>query len=362
MEKNMNTDRLHSLDYLRGIAALGIMLFHYFGRFYNEFTADSVMGRIGVYGVSIFYVLSGLTLYHVYFNKMKPSRNDLIDFFIKRAFRIFPLLWLVIAFTFFEFIKKPGFVTVFLNLSGLFGIVQWDAYIGEGVWSIGNELVFYLFFPLFVFFSKRESKNYLIFISVLLLGIYLYFAFIKLNTRQTLGHQWSLYINPLNQVFLFLGGYLIGYLFSHSQLSRSINLLLLISSVLVFFLYPADGDSITLVTGINRIIFTCLCFTICYSFYKSQIELPRFAEKYLSTLGKASYSVYLLHPVTAYYGTVSFHVIEKYIFSIHVPMMLQYLIIGIFTLLMSNFVYLKFEKYFMGKGRVISGKLTYTKK
>src|SRR5262245_60491552 len=87
--------RLYNLDYLRGLAAFGIMLYHYLTWTLGIFPADTIVGRVGIYGVSTFYVLSGLTLYYVYYGKMKPSAQDTAAFFKKRIFRIFPLLWLV---------------------------------------------------------------------------------------------------------------------------------------------------------------------------------------------------------------------------------------------------------------------------
>ncbi len=50
--------RLYNLDYLRGLAAFGIMVYHYMKYTFGTFTADSFMGKIGIYGVSVFYVLS----------------------------------------------------------------------------------------------------------------------------------------------------------------------------------------------------------------------------------------------------------------------------------------------------------------
>jgi peptidoglycan/LPS O-acetylase OafA/YrhL len=115
------------------------------------------MGRLGIYGVSIFYVLSGLTLYYVYYEKIKPSKEDIISFFKKRVFRIFPLLWLVTIIAILLSRKMPGFTNLFLNLSGLFGFLRWDKYLSPGVRSIGNELVFYIFFPFFILSIKSSN-------------------------------------------------------------------------------------------------------------------------------------------------------------------------------------------------------------
>ena len=72
--------RLSSLDYLRGLAAFGVMVFHYSMWNFGLFKAEDFLGRVGLYGVAIFYVLSGITLYHVYFDKIgSPSAAGLKD-------------------------------------------------------------------------------------------------------------------------------------------------------------------------------------------------------------------------------------------------------------------------------------------
>ncbi len=74
-------NRLHNLDYLRGLAAFGIMIYHYCSWEFGDFTSDTIMERIGIYGVAIFYVLSGLTLFHVYFEKLNFSKESIFSFF-----------------------------------------------------------------------------------------------------------------------------------------------------------------------------------------------------------------------------------------------------------------------------------------
>ncbi len=119
-------NRLYNLDYLRGFAAFGIMMYHYLSWTFGSFTADSFMGRVAIYGVSVFYILSGLTLYYVYYERMRPSKDDLISFFKKRVLRIFPLLWLVTFASILLSGKIPDIGNLFLNLMGLFGFIRWD--------------------------------------------------------------------------------------------------------------------------------------------------------------------------------------------------------------------------------------------
>ena len=239
-------NRLYNLDYLRGLAAFGIMIYHFISWTSGKFTADTFMARLGLYGVSIFYILSGLTLYYVYFNKMKPSMVEVKSFFKKRIFRIFPLLWLVTIIAIIISRKTPNFYDLFLNLSGLFGFIKWDTYFSTGLWSIGNELVFYAFFPFFILFTK-SFKPAMTLLSIALLGFFLYFAFFKLDPNLTIEEQWRDYINPLNQVFLFFLGFLIGYFFQKVQMSSKLVITLLVLGISVFIFYPANGNPIVLI-------------------------------------------------------------------------------------------------------------------
>ena len=343
-------NRLNNLDYLRGLAAFGIMIYHYLSVTLGKFFSESFMGRIGIYGVSIFYVLSGLTLFYVYNNQMKPSIEDTISFFKKRIFRIFPLLWLVTIFSVILSRKVPDFLDLFLTLSGLFGFINWDPYFSGGVWSIGNELVFYVLFPFLMLFIKK-FKLLMTLLSTIILGLYIYFAYIKLDSNITFDEQWINYINPLNQVFLFLGGFLIGSFLCNSKIRNSFLIILLFFSILLFTFYPTKGDIIFLVTGTNRLVFTACCFMICISFYKMTLKFPKVIHNPLISLGKISYSVYLLHPIIWTLTAYASKVFIKYFF--YFPEFFSLILSVIFTLLISYYVYKYFEKYFMKLGHII---------
>lgn len=73
---------------------------------------------------------------------------------------------------------------------------------------------------------------------------------------------------------------------------------LLIIALVIMVFYQTMEELFFLVTGVNRIIFTACCFMICISFYKVNYKLPDFIHKPLKLVGEASYSVYLLLPIT----------------------------------------------------------------
>lgn len=330
--------RLYTLDYLRGFAALGIMLYHYLAWAYQIFDASTTLGRIGVYGVSIFYVLSGLTLNVVYRDKMN-NLAQVKDFFTKRIFRIYPLLWIatIIATMFIIFHgEMPGRMKFLLNITGLFGFVRPHDSIANGAWSIGNELVFYAIFPLLILAMKKRLLIIPIAISLVL---YLLFAFVLLDPKHILAHNWPVYTNPLNQLFLFVAGFTIG-MFNYKNTKVAVTVLLV--SIAAFIFMPATGDLINIVVGFDRIVYTVLSITICYSFYMLNSKMP-LLHKPLSKLGEASYSVYLLHPLVF---TGMEHLIKDKdaLWMVCVPL----------TIVLAYLMYLKLETPFIKIGKMIN--------
>lgn len=289
--------RINSLDYLRGLMALGIMIYHYLTWTFSPFDSDSLLGITGVYGVSIFYILSGLTLYHIY-SKTLTFKNT-YSFFIKRIFRILPLLWLSIALNIFLLNKSYDSLKIFLNVSGLFSFFDHDNYISTGAWSIGNEVVFYSIFPAIIILSKW--KSYAVeFFFIISSCIAIYFAFFKLNSSESLGSQWSLYINPFNQMFLFNGGILIGKYFSNKKNNLVAFLLLVFCSLFLLF-FPVEGNKINIVTDFNRVYFSIISFSITVAFLISDLKSLKVMDWLFSKLGHISYSVYLMHAVVFWY-------------------------------------------------------------
>ena len=243
--------RIESLDHLRGLMAVAIMLFHYVSWATGELGSDTILGRLGIYGVSIFYILSGLSLAMVYRTRVQLL-SDWLRFGVKRIFRIFPLFWLatssaiLLRYLAFCMDIKPEFgvtgLDAFLNYTLLFSFVEPGAYLTTGAWSIGNEIVFYTLFPLFILIACRSHR---LFIAVVLMvfGAYVYCSMILLTPTESLAEQWELYINPVNQLLLFVIGVTFGVYCPSPQVGGSrVAITAFAAAAALFCLYPAAGD------------------------------------------------------------------------------------------------------------------------
>jgi exopolysaccharide production protein ExoZ len=182
--------RIVTLDWLRGLMALSIMFYHLVYWYITPLPSNNPLGRLGIYGVSIFFLLSGLSMAIVYNNYLKNIR-DIVNFYLRRIFRIWPLLWIATILTLLPQFLATGYYDwkiIFLNLTTLFGFYRPTNNIATGAWSIGNEMVYYALTPFIFYFYNKQKKmgNILCLIAI---GIALIFAFSIIETEQSIQDQ-----------------------------------------------------------------------------------------------------------------------------------------------------------------------------
>lgn len=292
------TARYEPLDWLRGLLAVSIMLYHLIGWDIAPLKADTLLGRLGVYGVSMFFVLSGLSIALAY-NRSFSDWGSVWRFGVRRAFRIWPVLWLaVIAMTLLLASRghMPSWRQIVLNLTTLYGFLQPTAGINVGAWSIGNEMVYYSLTPIIIALYNRSVRlGNVLFLLTLTVGAG--FAFSWMSPAATLAVQWGIYVKPLNNLFLYTAGIALYYNAAGQTWSNARSLTAMGVALVLFVLYPVSGDQILIVTGLNRVVFSAAAVLLVLSFFKLKVALPPILATPLTQLGLATYGVYLLHPL-----------------------------------------------------------------
>jgi peptidoglycan/LPS O-acetylase OafA/YrhL len=316
---------IDSLTALRGVAAYLVVFSHcrrlvetsYFG----EPAYPSVLSLLdaGTFGVVLFFVLSGCTLYLSYGDQ--PTTPESVSrFAIRRFFRVYPAFfasffvyalleaWVGNTVGFPDsgwtstFGKTPDarIIAEYLSFSfNLFG--AWD-YFNNAYWSLPVEFQFYLLFPVFVVLLGVHPL-------ALIAGALALFAASSLLRLQFL----TFYL-----AWQFAGGILVGWLLPRIRLHLPNPALLLAASLLILTgmalslfhmrLYYPPGVSDWTYLGALALLVVDL--TARMTAPASRIGGLIF--RFLVRQGESSYSAYLYHNafvVLAYVLVVEFHLV-----------------------------------------------------
>ena len=160
-----NCDPVRNLDLLRACAVLLVVFSHLIGNglklFERGYTFPHDMGRLGV---MIFFVHTSLVLM-LSMERMKVKHSCLVrSFYIRRAFRIYPLsvVGILAAITFaipvapFATFSSPSLVAVVSNMALLQNLTNSPSLIGP-LWSLPYEVQMYAALPL-LFFVRNPSR------------------------------------------------------------------------------------------------------------------------------------------------------------------------------------------------------------
>ena len=170
----MNNRHLRSLDGLRGLAALWVVLFHSWAGQHIKSVSDSLPGFIrapifeyGYLGVPVFFVLSGFVIPYSSF-RADRSKFEPIRFMNRRWRRLSPPYYAALVFTVavgaIEYQIKDGasdsppepwiFVAHLLYVQDFLNLPR----IGVFFWTLALEMQFYLLFALMAWVSAK-SRN-----------------------------------------------------------------------------------------------------------------------------------------------------------------------------------------------------------
>ena len=357
-----NDPTIRSLDGLRGVAILLVLLFHCFEYLY--------LTGMGWMGVDLFFVLSGFLITRILL-RTKSERGYFKNFYIKRTLRIFPLYYLfiiaclVLSLVFNLERLNPirhywgYFITYLQNFlfCSLNGFIPRFAM--SHLWSLAVEEHFYLVWPLVVYFLPNKKLLYICIFTILLstllgVAIFMYnhslitvytFTFTRIGTivlgsmlailavhKKEVLEQWALPVLIVS--FLLITGFYIKVFFTENPEHYSF----------IFHPYTTIRNSYGAMFLVVAFFFAAL---LCIALSKSFVATI-FSWQPLVFFGKYSYGIYMLHfPV--------YFILRGYIevflrsHAVHemVLRLLTSLACTVVTVLLSLVVYHAFEKHFL---------------
>ncbi|MGS2872605.1 acyltransferase family protein [Enterobacter huaxiensis] len=158
MTNTQPNQKIYSIHYIRGIASILVILYHFRGNLNGIYAqsnlGDLLFGRGGI-GVDLFFVLSGFI---IAFSTKKSTGS--IDFIFKRVFRIYPvyLACMLLMLTLPSFHLDGNFLKslFFIHLDYQYTAPVFGYAFIFAAWTLTYEIIFYALFCI----SQTLSHKY----------------------------------------------------------------------------------------------------------------------------------------------------------------------------------------------------------
>jgi peptidoglycan/LPS O-acetylase OafA/YrhL len=305
--------RIPSLDALRGIAALAVVV-HHAGLQRLPIPRHAayapgvnilypVIFWMGTWGVTLFFVLSGFVI-HLPQARREREGAPFIgwkEFYRRRARRLLPTHYASIAFAVAaasiaptDLISRPTIATL---LAHVFMVHTWATTavfysINAVFWSIAVEVHFYLTYPLLLWIRRRFGRALLPTLLAIAFAVYL-----ASYAQPSLDRRFIIQNLFLVTWWIWGMGVVMADVYSGGELPGSARLLVFPGAVWVWgalSLAVAYVDPTVASAHVRFWIAPVLCAVVLFA---AAIGTTRAHARLLEWLGDFSYSLYLMHPV-----------------------------------------------------------------
>ena len=320
--KSVFSGHLPVLDGVRGLAILGVLLFHFVVPARPQGPVDAAITWLftyGALGVDLFFVLSGFLITGILYD----SRADpayFRNFYMRRLLRIFPLYYGVLAIVFFVLPAIPALRgSEIAGLSGhqawawLYGVNIYLAIHGGWVlsyithfWSLAVEEQFYFVWPLLVWLLAASPRLFLTFslaVAVTSFGSRIIASLLGASAIATT------VLTPFQLDALALGGFIAVYLRQPDGAARAQRFILPMASAGIALLVlqftvrhlAGYGNAVESLRGgaFHALMAALLLKAVTVP---ASSRWSRFlSSSPMTTLGKYSYGLYVYHHFFSYY-------------------------------------------------------------
>jgi peptidoglycan/LPS O-acetylase OafA/YrhL len=313
-----------TLDGVRGLAVLMVLLFHFIGTVPPSGAIEHVVVGVtnyGAYGVELFFVLSGFLITGILYDSHEHPRY-FRNFYMRRLLRIFPLYYgvLVVVFCVAPLIPQLrgptlDYLTDRQAWAWLYAVNIYIAKVGDWsfsyldhFWSLSIEEHFYFVWPLVVFMLARRPRT--------LIAVSLSVALCAMLARlvgSLMGLSWwtTYTLTPFRLDGLALGAFLAVMARQPGGLERLVRALPVVVMVAGWLLalsfawtrfVPREGLELVLPIRAALILMLLACLLLWALIAPERSATSRFfCSRIMIFLGTYSYGLYVYHHFISYY-------------------------------------------------------------
>lgn len=261
------------LDGLRGVAALGVLLFHLrmvFSITGNPLDVIPGAGWLQAYGfylVDLFFVISGYVFAHVYLVDGQMQRGMTLRRFAWGRFtRLWPLYMVTLLFASAVLYNHPGTTVANILLSaGMLHVLLDDNILNSPAWSISVECLCYLIFAL----AAAAGRKTLLVVAIFSIGVGIAMILIGIEPRIGRG----------------LIGFFAGVLMCrHAARLKALPGLALFAAACIPYVLRPDETSIIVITLFGWTASVLLSFRLSW-----------LGASAMRWIGDRSYAIYMCH-------------------------------------------------------------------
>lgn len=303
MLRRSEINQYEFIDALRGIAILLVLLTHVASLSRPSFSVLRLISSNAAFGVQLFYMVSALTLFFSLEQRSQIEKRPILNFFIRRVFRIVPLFYFAILVYTIQMGTGPNYwapngiewwhyALTFLFLNGWHPEAI-NAIVPLG-WSIAVEMTFYPLIP-FLYKKVKESSHAIILIVISLI---LHAILIVIYKPFLLRHVTGYVVEPYFYLWFFaqlpvfgVGILLYQILRNRPERNWSLGIALVILSLFLYIVFLQSTTYMNVMPAhfLYGVVFAVLILGLYFH------PLRLLVNPLTQWIGKISYSLYLVH-------------------------------------------------------------------
>lgn len=284
-----NNSHLISVQALRGLAALVIVIGHSIMEVQQVISGFPPLPFNFGFGVDIFFIVSGFVMALTH-EKVLASNSPFTTFITKRAIRVIPLYWIYTSLMLLAIAAVPGELNnsqvssklivcsyTFVPCVNHLGFFSPVLTLG---WTLNYEMFFYLLFAISIINFLPGPFPYKLFALLAL----------SYGLNLTIGGVWEFWGDPI--IFEFFAGVLLAMLYKRIGLQPNAVLFAILTTIGVAFLVGLDDFELPRIISFGlpaALVSAAFIFLLPNNINGNLVKASAF-------VGDSSYSLYLSHP------------------------------------------------------------------